>query len=277
VSLPAIDGLGRLPPFSPILNRLLATIASDEASFDELTALIENDTVLAGNVLKLVNSALYAFQGTVNSVRHAVTILGVDKLRNVALSLSVARMWTHVETPDGWSGAKFNLHSVATALLSDLLAHRSAAPYSEGAFVAGLLHDIGKLLIAISLPREFAEIRRLRNGTARPEVDCEREVIGVTHAELSGAVLERWNLPSIIERAAACHHAPDTADGARPHLSHTVNAADRLANGCGYSTSGRPEETGARETVLDMLQLGEQAPRILDEFQLEFEVLKAFF
>ncbi|HXN47660.1 MAG TPA: HDOD domain-containing protein, partial [Bryobacteraceae bacterium] len=86
-----ILGLDRLPPCSPILSKLLATIAREDVSFAQVATLIESDTVLAGNVLKVVNSALYGFRGTVNSVRHAVAILGVDRLRNLSLGFSVAR------------------------------------------------------------------------------------------------------------------------------------------------------------------------------------------
>jgi len=96
----AIRALSQLPPFSPTLNKLLATLADEDVSFAALGSIVEKDTVLAGHVLKLVNSALYAHSGTVNSVRHAVSILGLNKLRNTALSLSVSRMWTAVkDTP----------------------------------------------------------------------------------------------------------------------------------------------------------------------------------
>jgi HD-like signal output (HDOD) protein len=272
-----LDSLGRLPPFSPVLNRLLATIAGDQASFGELAALVENDTVLAGYVLKIVNSPLYAFEGRVNSVRHAVAILGLARLRNVALSLSIARMWTHARTAAAWSGAKFNTHSVAVAILSDLMAQQCTAPYPEGAFVAGLLHDIGKLVLAISFPAEFMAVRALREETDRPEIDCEQEAVGVTHAEISGLVLESWKLPGPIERAVWHHHAPDEADGGKLHLSHVIRAADEVANELGHSTMAWRARPGAVEGALRTLRLEEKGPHMLAEFQVELEVQKAFF
>src|SRR5579863_2286656 len=112
----ALACLGKLPPFSPMLTRVIATLAEEDVSFGKVGELIEKDTVLAGNILKLVNSALYGRRGTVNSVRHAVSLLGIAKLRNATLSLSVSRMWSRLKTPPGWSGAQFNLHSAAVAI-----------------------------------------------------------------------------------------------------------------------------------------------------------------
>ena len=102
------------------MNRLIASLASEDVSFAKIADLIEKDTVLAGNILKLVNSALYGLAGTVNSIRHAVSLLGITKLRNAALSMSVARMWSQVKTPPGWSTPNFNQHSVGVGILSDL-------------------------------------------------------------------------------------------------------------------------------------------------------------
>jgi HD-like signal output (HDOD) protein len=272
----ALHGLEQLPPFSPVLNRLMATMAREDVSFAQVAALIESDTVLAGNVLKVVNSALYGLQGTVNSVRHAVAILGVDRLRNLSLSFSIARMWVHVRTPEGWSGAKFNLHSLATGVLSDLLAQRSAVPYPEGAFVAGLLHDVGKLLIATSLPAEFGGIQWLLKEGERSELECEMEMLGTTHAELSGAALERWNLPAPIRLAAVFHHDPEEADHGRLHLGHVICAADRLANELGHQVSPYWGRSPRPEGVFETLDVGERMPRLLEEFEAEFAPVKAF-
>ena len=86
----ALDGVAKLPPFSAVMNKLMATLANQDISFGEVAALIEQDTVLAGNVLKLVNSAAYGRRGTVNSVRHAVSLLGLDKVRNAAMTVTLS-------------------------------------------------------------------------------------------------------------------------------------------------------------------------------------------
>ncbi|HSW49283.1 MAG TPA: HDOD domain-containing protein, partial [Bryobacteraceae bacterium] len=144
-----------LPPFSPILNRLLASLSREDAQLSNISELIEKDTVLAGNLLRLVNSALYGLAGTVNSVRHALAIIGLERMRNMVLTMSFARLWRRDVAVSGWSPGRFNLHSTATAILADLIAQHVPAEYAEGAFTAGLFHDFGKLLQATVLPREF--------------------------------------------------------------------------------------------------------------------------
>ncbi len=148
----ALRSLDQLPPFSPILNRLMASLADEEVSFADIAALIERDTVLSANVLKLVNSALYGRRGTVSSVRAAVSILGLNKLRNAVLGLSVSRIWNRMKTPASWDMGRFNQHSAAVAVLADILVQQVEVEYPEGAFAAGLLHDLGRLIIATSLP-----------------------------------------------------------------------------------------------------------------------------
>jgi len=273
-----LGSLDRLPPFSPILNRLMASLASEDVSFGELAALIEKDTVVAGNVLRLVNSALYGFCGTVSSVRHAVAILGLTKLRNTVMGMSISRVWRAVRTPERWSSARFNVHSVATAILADLLAQRLSAPYPEGAFVAGLLHDLGKLLIAIALPRESALIQALFEAGGAGIEDCEAQIIGVTHSALSGAALRKWNLPQPIQTAATFHHAPEQANQGQLDLSHVIQAADQLAIDLGHSVSPPEHQPqGRSEPLLAALGLTDQVPEVLAQFGPEFDALRGFF
>ena len=276
----ALRALQQLPPFSPTLSKLLATLAKENIFFGELAGIIEKDTVLAGHVLKMVNSALYARSGTVNSVRHAVSILGLNKLRNLALSLSVARMWKQIKTPPSWSQAAFNLHSVASAVMSDLLAQRIATQYPEGAFTAGLLHGMGKLMIAVGLPAEYDDILRMYQESGDLSIDqAEIQVLGFSNAELAAEALAQWHLPAEIQQAVAEQHLPygDNGDrqiplGALLHRSHQlVLAMGVVIPACACANLPEVDELFLR------LGLDRDAAAILDEFQIEFQSMRSFF
>lgn len=276
----ALQSLGQLPPFSPILNRLLASLAHEDVSFVKIAELIEKDTVLAGNVLRLVNSALYGRRSTVNSVRHAVSLLGINKLRNATLGMSITRMWNQVRTPRGWSMARFNLHSVGTAMLADVLSQSCDADYAEGAFAAGLFHDLGRLLIAIGLPDEHNQITRMYSGASFRRHECEMELLGFTHAELSGDALAVWNLPEEIGIAVRHHHDPDSAPpvDAAVSLSKLIALADEMINALGYNIEQTPPPSAdeARQQ-LEALELRQPLTTLLESFNTEFQAMRAMF
>ena len=276
----ALKSLSQLPPFSPVLNRLLATLTNDDVSFAKISDLIEKDTVIAGNVLKLVNSALYGRRGTINSVRHAVSLLGSTKLRNAVFSMSLTRMWNTVRTPATWSTARFNLHSVAVAIMCDLVAQRLPVAYPEGAFVAGLFHDVGKLLIAVGLHPEYEELRRL--GAERNDIiELEREVLGLTHAELSAAAVEAWGLPQEVATAVAYHHNPGDERSSRRLGTHSLAlvlyCSDSYVNASGSATAEEPVCTEPEKNAFEPLDLDEQVPDLVREFTVELEAITAFF
>lgn len=271
--------LGSLPPFSPILNRLLASLANEEVSFIKLADLIEKDTVVAGNLLHLVNSALYARRGTVNSVRHALSLLGINKLRNAVLGMSIARMWNQAHTPPHWSMARFNLHSVAAAQLADLLAQRVPVSYPEGAFVAGLLHDVGRLLIALGLPEEYPRIVERAHLRDCSCADAERDLLGFTHAELSAEVLVAWNLPAPIQEAVRDHHLnPAAPVGGEFPLACLVSAADRYVNSTGASIMPPHGTPVPDPAALSSFGLSADLQRaLLNDYETELAAMAAFF
>ncbi len=279
----ALRSLSALPPFSPILSRLLATLAAEDVSFAALGELIEKDTVVAGNILHLVNSALYARRGTIGSVRHALSLLGVNKLRNAVLGMSIARAWNRVKMPASWSMMRFNMHSAAVAILSDLLAQRVRVEYPEGAFVAGLLHDAGRLLIAMALPRENALILERRaqcqnGGGDLSMIECEREVLGFTHAELSAEALKYWKLPEEIQIAVRDHHSSpaESISGLIP-LSHVVDAANQFTNSSGLSILLHNTDS-ADASAVELLGLdAEKLQTLLAEFREENNAMAVYF
>jgi HD-like signal output (HDOD) protein len=271
--------LSKLPPFSPILNKLMASLAGEDVSFSKLGDLIEKDTVVAGNILHLVNSALYARHGTINSVRHALSILGVDKVRNTVLAMSVSRMLNHANTPAGWSMARFNLHSAAAAILSDQLAQHVPTVYPEGAFVAGLLHDVGRLLIAIGLPAEFGRVLQHYEHSGLSWTECEQELLGFTHAQLSADALAIWEVPEPIQVAVRDHHTPPSFRAGQPAaLSCVLNAANQYINSIGESILVQQKSDGSGSTCIQSLGLPpETMEQMLADFQAEHKAMAQYF
>ena len=275
----ALRSLSQLPPFSPILNRLLASLAYEDVSFLKIAEIIEKDTVLAGNVLRLVNSALYGRRATVSSVRHAVSLLGMNKLRNATLGMSVTRLWNQVRTPPGWSMAKFNLHSVATGMLADMLSQEALVDYPEGAFTAGLFHDLGRMLIAIGLPGEYEQVARLYLAGGGSRGECETAILEFTSAELSAEALAQWNLPQEIRTAVRYHNNPEMAPSSEGiTLSRVIKAADGYVNAIGHQIDeGFPPPIDKAIVRLEELGLGRALPSLLEAFAAEFEAVRALF
>ncbi|MFN7925304.1 MAG: HDOD domain-containing protein [Bryobacteraceae bacterium] len=275
----ALKAIAKLPPFSPVLNQLISSLTNDSVSIGELATLIEKDTVIAGNLLRLCNSAIYARRGTVNSIRHGISILGLAKLRNAAMSWSLARMWNTQKYPEGWSTNQFNLHGVACGIMADLLAVDIPCEYGEGAFAAGLLANVGMLLVALSAPEDFEQVHRHYLQDERAFERVERELLGVDHADLSTETLKQWNLPAPIVRAVAEHHILfDFRPGQTVPLGYVIQQADRLVGqqAIGFQDWHRPEP-GTPEETLATLGLESRSSAILERFRGEFEALRGFF
>lgn len=282
----AAKTLDSLPPFSPILNQLLADLGRENVSYAKLSDSIEKDTVIAGNVLRMVNSGLYGRRGVINSVRNAVALLGLNKLRNVVLGLSVSRMWSQLKMAEGFSAKRLNLHSVATAILADQLAGALPVQYPEGAFLGGLFHDLGKMLIAVGMADEYSHIQYRYRACESSYRECEQEVLGLTHEELSAVAVLNWNLPEPIQTAVLMHHRPTTdvsAVGAPSNsmipLSHILAAANHHANSIGISVQDQLRDCDLDSPfTIDTFGLSVQdRARVLLEFDGEFKAISSFF
>jgi len=272
----ALKSLSLLPPFSPIMNRLVTTLGSEDVSFVEIADLIEKDTVLAGNVLRTVNSALYGMKGTINSVRHAVSLMGLAKIRNTAMSLSVSRMWSGTNPAKGWSAKTFNRNAVACAIMADLIAAESEVEYPEGAFTAGLLKSVGMLLIAIALPNEHLKIRQIYTTESKSLSESELEVLGFDHASLSGEVLRLWNLPFQIQAAVSTRTESPSEDSVL--LGDLLSKASIVVDYTGNLVQDwiRPPATEDQTSQTQLARFGYPA-KVQTDFQSEFDSLSKFF
>jgi HD-like signal output (HDOD) protein len=281
VSKRVLLALHALPPLSPVLHRVIASLTHDDISFAKVAELIEKDIALAGNILQLVNSPLYSTRGTVSSVRHAIAILGVSKLRNTVLGVAAAQMWRSLRTPPGWLMADFNHHSVSVAILADLLSQRLPVKDAAGAFAAGLFHDLGLLLIMSGLPAEYKQISLLCEKEPGGAPAYELQILGTTHAELSADALAIWNLPAPIRVAVRYHIRPELDPKACPGdgitLSRVLHAANAYVGSRNVSFCVMEEYARGEVCPLESLGLGEQVSGVLSDFENELAAIQPYF
>jgi HD-like signal output (HDOD) protein len=238
--------------------------------------------VLSAQILRLANSAIFARLKQVASVRHAVAMIGIGTLRKFALGSFISNLFSCTKQPVNFSMMRFNVHSVATAILVELMADEIPFESAGDAFLAGLLHDVGKLLIAVSLPQQYDDILALAAVNGCSLLECERAVLGIDHAELSGLAVSRWDLPEAVQAAVWYHHEPEKSDSIerrRPKkvgLSLGVHRADAFVSHLGLSVlpAGIASHTSP---TLEIPGFTFSEERVLQRFEQEIQNLGDLF
>ncbi|WP_414661461.1 HDOD domain-containing protein [Horticoccus sp. 23ND18S-11] len=231
-----VQGARTLQAPSATVVRLLTLLDQPEADYDEVIAVVSRDVVLSAKLLAVCNSAMYGLARPVASLDHGVLYLGFGEIHRLVMALSFGGS-IGVELP-GYDMAAGTLwqHAIVTALLTPRVAAVATSTGADTsiAYTAGLLHDIGKLVIgqAISADARHALHERVRLG-GLTLIDAEKEVIGCDHAEVGATLLRKWRLPEIIVEAVAAHHRLPATGGAS--LAAVVHVADALAHQSGAS------------------------------------------
>lgn len=230
--LAAVD---RVPALPQIVGRVLQRVGDDHSSASELGSLIEQDMVLAGKVLKLVNSAFYHRPQPVGSIREAVAIIGFSSLRSLVLAASTSNILLVDLEPYAMVRGGLWRNSLATASVARAIGLRAKASpdLSEEYFAAGLLRDVGLLVLSPFLARSGVHLRA--DPANRIDVLlAERRAVGFDHSWVGQRLAEKWHLPEVLAVAIGRHHhSPDNAvPAARGHLG-AVRLAERLVYAAG--------------------------------------------
>ena len=194
--------LKRVPAFSPMALRLMSMVADENVSFKEVAKLIALDPALSGETLRMANSGLYGRRQQVQSVLHAIAMVGLHRLTRVVVT---AALWRGIPSRTSPFMKSWWRHSVAAALIAE---QASMLPIDH-AYTAGLLHGVGQLALFEHAAQDYAGLVNdsVASGLDLPE--NERAAYGTDHAELAGLILEAWGLPEIVQDAAALHHWPN--------------------------------------------------------------------
>ncbi|MFO1475131.1 MAG: response regulator [Verrucomicrobiota bacterium] len=224
-----ISRLGELPSYPTLYLKIMQQLASPEASIEVIAGIISEDMGMTAKMLQIANSAVIALAHRVHSPFEAVEYLGLGTVRSLVLSAHIFSSYDRV-TLGGYSTERLWSHALRTASIARLIVQlESGDPEdAEDAYVAGMLHDAGKLMLASCLPEEFERAASLaaRKRISFPE--AELEVYGTSHAAAAAYLLGLWGLPSSIVEAVAFHHEPSRSGRRVFGPLAAVHAADVL-------------------------------------------------
>ncbi len=202
-----VEHSAQLASFPDIYYQIVKVLNDTKSSASHLAQVVGNDPGLSATLLKMVNSAFYGLPSKVSSITRAIALIGGNELSTLAMGISVIRYFKDIP-PEMFDMKQFWMHSVATGVLSRVLAHRKVSLSEEELFIGGLLHDIGRLIIfkAYPLTAAFAiqQARERRVSLFR----VERELFKYDHAAVAGLLLEKWNFPKPLTLMIKHHHAP---------------------------------------------------------------------
>ncbi len=222
------EKVGDLPALPTTVSRVLQLTQNPNVSMQALEREILQDAALTGSVLKLANSAYYGLPRKVPTVGAALVYLGIKAVRSLVLTSSVLDLFgigsrlTASVRQTLWRG------SVYAATAAKAVAQKAKYPDPEIAFVAGLLHDIGKVVLLHYMNEHYLMVIDLLNESPLPAIVMEHEVCGTDHTEVGRLVCEKWQLPEVIVEAVACHHQPERA-ARDPRLTAIVYVGNLLA------------------------------------------------
>ena len=241
---PVLD-VNKLPTLPAIAMEAIRLLEGEDASFESIADLLKNDQVLTSRIFHYANSAYVGARRPAASIRQAVSTLGLNAVRSIILSASVFECFSEHLARDRQGLLNFWLHSIGVAVTAEELAKRLGFPIPEEAYIAGLLHDMGKLVCYIQFPEQYGQIRREleRQGTyctrgATP-LDIEQQILGTDHVETGRLLAERWHFPETFAKVMWQHHQPvfETILPEMANLPKLIRFADLLCITHGIGSS----------------------------------------
>jgi putative nucleotidyltransferase with HDIG domain len=254
-----VQRLRDLPALPSIVLDLISSFGREDVDVTTLAEKMSRDQAMAAKILRLANSSFYGLPARVKTVRQAIVVLGFDSARALAVAGNVIDRFGAAGRPRV-DVAYFWRHSIATALCARSLA-RHAGLDQDAAFIGGLLHDIGRLVLATSFPEQYARVIAEYDGAGLSAV--ELRVLGVDHERAGQLLAEAWKFPPVIQRAIGQHHAPAAADLADiPGVVH-------VANGLVHALDPNGRMAGVAAANLGLLP--EQLQAVCRETEGQFE------
>ena len=203
-----VDDISDLPTLPTVATTVSRLATADESTATEIADIISNDQTLTAKILRIANSAFYGIPNEVRTLRAAIVLLGLNSIKNIVLATSVFDAFFTRSGEGEFSREDLWIHSVACGAAAKVVSTRRSLGSNEEFFIAGLMHDLGKVVLDRFVRDEFVRILRLSKRRQMLLYEAEKRVLDVTHAQVGQWLCERWQLPVYIVQSMGYHHSP---------------------------------------------------------------------
>jgi len=231
-----IERAGDLPTLPVIYQKVKDLVDSPQTSASDLGEVITQDQVLTTKLLRLVNSSFYGFPQRITTVNRAIAIIGFRALKAMVLATSILRAFS-LDGDDGFQGEGFWQHSIGCAVGSKIIGKYIGYEEPDELFVAGLIHDIGKVVEYVSFGAELKEVLQVAEGKGVFIREAEEGILGANHAQIGSFFVQRWKLPPQLVEPVTYHHNPEGAKEF-PLEVGVVHLSDILIKALGLGWAG---------------------------------------
>ena len=267
-----------LPTIPVVATKVMQLIESESASADELAKVVASDPAVAARVLKISNSSFYGCQRQIQTLSHAIMVLGFSTLKSLVVAASVKQVYK----PYGLTEKMLWEHSFGAGLAARVIANTTRLVNEEEAFLGGLFHDIGKIILNSLDNQQFQVVVQKVYNDGMAFMDAEQQVFSYTHAEVGGLVIKKWNFPAILMHAVLKHHSFEFAedeDTYQIRLTCVVGLANMVCHKLGIGVREPDEELQLHESIpaqlmnLDEGRIGGMLEKIAEAYERD----KSFF
>jgi putative nucleotidyltransferase with HDIG domain len=234
---------GDLPPMPQVARRIMEIVNDPATNAQALQSVISRDQGMSGQIMKIANSALYSRSRKIETLSDAIVMLGFNSIKNIAIMratknlLNFNRKGRVISLKDKLTWE----HSVGTALAGRIIARRTQRRFAERAFMAGLLHDIGKMVLLQKVADQFDGIIEEVYNTGRHFTEVEQEKFGFTHAEIGALLVKKWNLSEELEKAIRLHHEIKPEMKVDTPLVYFIDLANKFCHKIGVGFIKEPD------------------------------------
>jgi putative nucleotidyltransferase with HDIG domain len=268
-----------MPSLSITVAKIVEVTKNPQVTAKDLNKVINLDPVLMGRVLRLVNSAYYGLSNKVTSLVTAIIMLGINTIKNLALSTAVLGRMKNKKKFKALNVDGFWRHSIGVGVAAKLIAEKIGVPTNlrEEFFISGLLHDIGKIPMNDLYEEQYMNAIRNADLKKNPLIETENQVLGITHTEVGMMIADKWNLSDETSDAILFHHEPNMVTGDNYNVVAAVYVANIYCNMNEVGFSGDRYAGDIDESVLEMLGITEEfLDDLFDRISAEIEKASVF-